>query len=261
MIASRRRPTRSTIHRATSGTCSGCSATTTPPRCSARCPANGTRWSTSPASACRVAPAEGEWSVFGCLAHVVDAEVVMSARYRWIVVAHDEPQLLGYDQDLWVQRLHADPQRDRPRNCSRMFAALREANIAMWHRSTEADNAPGSACMPSAAPESYDLSFRMIAGTRPVPSASGEGRAASRSGGLMFAEHARPHAGPRDRPHVVGRRRRAQRLAADRARWQRASPGAAGGTRDPSQHRRDHHRRHAGRSARHDADRHGRAHG
>ena len=28
-----------------------------------------------------------------------------SARYRWIL-AHDEPPLTGYDQDLWVDRLH-----------------------------------------------------------------------------------------------------------------------------------------------------------
>ena len=33
----------------------------------------------------------------------------MSARYRW-VIAHDEPEIVGYDQDLWVDRLHAyDP--------------------------------------------------------------------------------------------------------------------------------------------------------
>ncbi len=46
-------------------------------------------------------PAAGEWSVYGCLAHAVDAEIVMSGRYRF-VLAHDEPEILGYDQDLWV---------------------------------------------------------------------------------------------------------------------------------------------------------------
>jgi hypothetical protein len=109
----------------------------------------------------RVAPAEGEWSVFGCLAHVVDAEVVMSARYRFIV-AHDEPPLLGYDQDLWVQRLHADPA-EAPAELLAMFAALREANVAMWHRSTEADKARVGVHAERGR-ESYDLSFRMIAG-------------------------------------------------------------------------------------------------
>jgi hypothetical protein len=109
----------------------------------------------------RVAPAEGEWSVFGCLAHVADAEVVMSARYRF-VVAHDEPQLLGYDQDLWVRRLHADPQESAPELLS-MFTAVRAGNLAMWHRSTEADRARVGLHAERGA-ESYDLSFRMLAG-------------------------------------------------------------------------------------------------
>ena len=65
------------------------------------------------------APAEGEWSVFGCLAHAVDAEIVMSGRYRW-VLAHDEPQIIGYDQDLWVHGgCMPTPVRSRPSNCSR----------------------------------------------------------------------------------------------------------------------------------------------
>ena len=36
-----------------------------------------------------------------------DAEIVMSARYRW-VLAQDEPPLIGYDQDRWVDGLHGD---------------------------------------------------------------------------------------------------------------------------------------------------------
>jgi hypothetical protein len=109
----------------------------------------------------RVAPAEGEWSVLGCLAHVVDAEVVMSVRYRFIV-AHDEPRLLGYDQDLWVQRLHAD-QQESAAELLALFAALRDANVAMWRRSSEADRARVG-LHAERGPESYELSFRMIAG-------------------------------------------------------------------------------------------------
>src|SRR5262249_9831960 len=44
-------------------------------------------------------PEPKEWSVIECIGHVVDAEIVMSGRYRWIV-AHDQPELIGYDQDL-----------------------------------------------------------------------------------------------------------------------------------------------------------------
>lgn len=53
----------------------------------------------------RTAPAPGDWSVLGCLAHMVDGELVASGRYRWIV-AHDRPEIVGYDQALWVERLH-----------------------------------------------------------------------------------------------------------------------------------------------------------
>ncbi len=50
-------------------------------------------------------PEDSEWSVSECLAHMLDAELVVSGRYRWIL-AHDRPELVGYDQDLWVNRLH-----------------------------------------------------------------------------------------------------------------------------------------------------------
>jgi hypothetical protein len=107
-------------------------------------------------------PADGEWSVFGCLAHAVDAEVVVSGRYRWIV-AHDEPPLLGYDQDLWVQRLHADPDAEAPADLLGLFVAMRQGNVAMWRRSTEQERARFGVHR-ERGPESYDLTFRMIAG-------------------------------------------------------------------------------------------------
>ena len=49
-------------------------------------------------------PEPSEWSVLQCLAHIVDAEIVMSGRYRF-VLAQDEPPLVGYDQDRWVDAL------------------------------------------------------------------------------------------------------------------------------------------------------------
>jgi hypothetical protein len=33
----------------------------------------------------RTSPGLGEWSVLECLAHLVDAELIIAARYRWIV--------------------------------------------------------------------------------------------------------------------------------------------------------------------------------
>ena len=73
-----------------------------------------------------------------CLGHATDAELVASSRYRWIL-AHDEPPLIGYDQDLWVDRLnHAQAD---PDELLATFEALRRANLALWARSTEEERA------------------------------------------------------------------------------------------------------------------------
>jgi hypothetical protein len=91
---------------------------------------------------------------------VVDAEIVMSGRYRWIL-AHDEPPLIGYDQDLWVDRLHGDDV--DAEELLRVFGPLRAANVALWRRTSEGEHARVG-MHAERGPESYDLSFRMIAG-------------------------------------------------------------------------------------------------
>lgn len=105
-------------------------------------------------------PEPGEWSVFECLAHVADAELVMGARYRF-VLAHDEPPLIGYDQDRWVDRLHGD-EGDVDAMLD-LFEALRTANVALWRTTTEADRARAGMHAERGL-ESLDLAFRMIAG-------------------------------------------------------------------------------------------------
>ena len=105
-------------------------------------------------------PEPDEWSVLECLGHATDAELVASARYRWIL-AHDEPPLIGYDQDLWVDRLHHG--QDDPEALLETFESLRRANLALWARSSDADKARVG-IHSERGPESYDLTFRMIAG-------------------------------------------------------------------------------------------------
>jgi hypothetical protein len=109
----------------------------------------------------RVRPIPSEWSVIGCLGHAVDAEVVSAARYRWIL-AHDEPPLIGYDQDLWADTLHGSDDED-PDALLALFEPLRTANIALWARSSEEDRARVG-IHAERGPESFDLLFRMIAG-------------------------------------------------------------------------------------------------
>jgi hypothetical protein len=106
-------------------------------------------------------PDTTEWSVVECLGHAVDAEIVSTARYRWIL-AHDEPPLIGYDQDLWADRLHAGRHED-PGSLLALLEPLRTANIALWARSSEEDRARVGVHAERGR-ESFDLLFRMIAG-------------------------------------------------------------------------------------------------
>jgi DinB family protein len=107
----------------------------------------------------RTRPEPTEWSVLQCLAHIVDAEIVMSGRFRF-VLAQDEPPLVGYDQDLWVDTLHVD---DDPEDLLRVFEALRPANVVLW-RAASAEQRARVGMHAERGPESFDLAFRMIAG-------------------------------------------------------------------------------------------------
>jgi DinB family protein len=105
-------------------------------------------------------PEPDEWSVLECLGHAADAEMVCAGRYRWIV-AQDEPPLVGYDQDLWVDKLrHRD---DDPEELLATFEALRSSNLSLWARSSEEERSRVG-MHAERGPESFDLTFRMLAG-------------------------------------------------------------------------------------------------
>jgi hypothetical protein len=91
---------------------------------------------------------------------MVDAEIVVSGRYRWIL-AHEEPELLGYDQDLWVDRLH-HPVED-PAELLALLEPLRRANLALWERTPEAQR-DRIGMHRERGPESYRLTFTLMAG-------------------------------------------------------------------------------------------------
>jgi hypothetical protein len=110
--------------------------------------------------ALRTRPEPGEWSVLECIAHVVDAEVVASGRYRWIL-AQDQPELIGYDQDLWVDRLHQPT--EEADELLAMFEPLRRANLALWQR-TPAAQRDRVGLHRERGRESYGLTFTLIAG-------------------------------------------------------------------------------------------------
>jgi DinB superfamily len=105
-------------------------------------------------------PAPREWSVIECFGHLLDSELVTSARIRWIV-AEDEPDIVGYDQDRWVERLgHRD---DDPDDLIAQFEALRTANLRLWTRTVAADH-ERVGIHRERGPESYALIRRLSAG-------------------------------------------------------------------------------------------------
>jgi DinB superfamily len=108
----------------------------------------------------RQRPADGEWSALECVGHIVDAEIVCSARYRW-VLAHDRPPLLPYDQELWASRLrHVDAD---PDELLTMFEGLRAANVALWRRTSPEERARYG-LHEERGQESFDVMFRMLGG-------------------------------------------------------------------------------------------------
>jgi hypothetical protein len=108
----------------------------------------------------RTRPEPAEWSVAECVAHLADAELVVAGRYRWIV-AEDEPEIVGYDQDLWVTGLRQAE--EDPGTLIAVFAALRRWNLEMWAARPAADRERVGHHR-ERGPESYGLTFRLAAG-------------------------------------------------------------------------------------------------
>jgi hypothetical protein len=108
----------------------------------------------------RTRPSPGEWSVLELLGHLLDSEITSAGRYRWIL-AHDEPPLIGYDQDLWVERLHH--QEDDPEEMLSLLRALRKSHLTLWARASESDRAR-IGVHAERGPESFELTFRLMAG-------------------------------------------------------------------------------------------------
>jgi hypothetical protein len=76
-------------------------------------------------------PEPNEWSIEELLGHFWHAEVVASFRWR-VVLAQDDPILIGYDQDAWTDL--ARPPFDEMLDA---FEALRRANIALIRKTDE----------------------------------------------------------------------------------------------------------------------------
>ncbi len=75
----------------------------------------------------------GKWSVRQVVAHLADSELVGAYRFR-MILAHERPELPGYDQDLFAGRLrYQDSDIDRSLGD---FATLRAGNLRLLRAAT-----------------------------------------------------------------------------------------------------------------------------
>ncbi len=84
-----------------------------------------------PGEKLRQRPDPNKWSVAEILAHLAEAEVGSTWRYRQMI-EHDGTPLSSFDQDLW-ENLGAYSKRD-PQESLQLFRLLREANLQMFDR-------------------------------------------------------------------------------------------------------------------------------
>jgi hypothetical protein len=84
----------------------------------------------------RAPEAPGKWSVTHVVMHLADSEIVGAFRFR-MVLAHDQPPIPGYDQDLWANRLkYGDADLAQALD---QFTSLREANVRLLKGTTPAE--------------------------------------------------------------------------------------------------------------------------
>jgi len=89
-----------------------------------------------PPALCARRPAPGKWSVQEIVAHLADDELVGAYRIR-LILAAPGTAVQAFDQDRWAEtgRYAATD----PRRALALFRALREANLALWHRLSPAE--------------------------------------------------------------------------------------------------------------------------
>jgi hypothetical protein len=111
-------------------------------------------------AALRRPEAAGKWSVIQVIQHLADAELVTSFRAR-MVLAEDQPQLQGYDQDRWASVLrYAEVPLDL---ALAQLRGLRNANLRLWRTLTPEQRARAGHHSERGL-ESIDLMIRMMAG-------------------------------------------------------------------------------------------------
>jgi hypothetical protein len=80
--------------------------------------------------------ATGKWSIRHVVQHLADSELVWGYRLR-MVLAHNRPPLVGYDQDLWADRLRYNEADTH--QALEVFGVLRAANLRLLDGASNQD--------------------------------------------------------------------------------------------------------------------------
>ena len=80
--------------------------------------------------------ATGKWSIAAVLRHLADTDVVWGWRMR-LILAQDRPQITGFDQDLWADRL--DYANADANESLETFVVLRRDNLRLIEQATADD--------------------------------------------------------------------------------------------------------------------------
>jgi DinB superfamily len=80
------------------------------------------------AAALRQPEKPGKWSVMEVVQHLADSELVYGYRLR-MILAHPEPEIQAYDQDLWAHELRYNER--GLEEALEVIAALRGANLRL----------------------------------------------------------------------------------------------------------------------------------
>jgi hypothetical protein len=78
--------------------------------------------------------AEGKWSIDHVLEHLVDSEIIWGFRLR-MALGHDRPTLMGFDQDLFAERL--DYAGGDATEALADLTGIRAANLRLLRRMTD----------------------------------------------------------------------------------------------------------------------------
>lgn len=84
----------------------------------------------------RAPEAEGKWGLAAVLQHLADSELVWGYRLRRVLAEH-RPELTGFDQDLWADRLGYSQASSS--EALAMLSALRSANLGLLAAASPSD--------------------------------------------------------------------------------------------------------------------------